>query len=532
MATSLAAVSRGLVVARTLVFLLLVGCGGGGSSSGGSNPQPPAPPPVPPAPAPTGGFTPDDPLFAQQFHLENTSHAGEDTNVLAAWAADYVGGGVLIAIVDDGMELAHADLAPNVLVGASWDYVNFDIDPSPDLADQEHGTAVAGVAAARGGNSEGVTGAAPFASICAFNVIGTAAATDLNIADALSRNAATTDIYNMSFGVSREGHYVPASTAIRSAIASGIDNGRDGKGSIYVKAAGNGRAWAGRPNLILDDANFDSEGGLHGVINVGAVNDEGRYAAYSVRGSSVLVCAPSSDTRGGHDAVVTTDRSGTPGYANGDYTGSFGGTSSACPVVSGVVALMLQANPALTWRDVKHVLVRSARRNDPGDGDWSQNGAGLWVNHNYGFGVVDAGAATLLAATWTTLGTRYGGSATGSASPNTQIPDNNAVGISSSVQIANPSIATADYVKVTINLPDHTYYTDLEIVLTSPDGTSSVLKASNSPATAPPVGVTMELVSHRHLGESVAGTWTLTVRDLEAQDTGAFASWSLEVWGD
>ena len=92
--------------------------------------------------------------------------------------------------------------------------------------------------------------------------------------------------------------------------------------------------------------------------------------------------------------MYTTDLTGSGGYNtstfNGDYYNNFGGTSASAPVVSGIVALMLQANPNLTWRDVKHILVDTAVKNDPSDPGWTQNGAGRWVNDRYGFGAVDA----------------------------------------------------------------------------------------------------------------------------------------------
>ena len=101
--------------------------------------------------------------------------------------------------------------------------------------------------------------------------------------------------------------------------------------------------------------------------------------------------------------ITTTDNAGNNGYTSSDYTSSFGGTSSATPLVSGVIALMMEANSNLTWRDVQQILVESARKNDPNDDGWNTNGAGLEFNHKYGFGVVDAGHAVDLATNWETL---------------------------------------------------------------------------------------------------------------------------------
>ena len=109
---------------------------------------------------------------------------------------------------------------------------------------------------------------------------------------------------------------------------------------------------------------------------------------------SVLICAPSD---GAGADIVTTDLLGRAGQSLLDYTTGFGGTSASAPLVTGVIALMLEANPSLTWRDVQHILVRTAVKNDPLDDGWSYNAAGYHVNHKFGFGRVDAAAAVNLA---------------------------------------------------------------------------------------------------------------------------------------
>src|SRR5204862_474058 len=115
-------------------------------------------------------------------------------------------------------------------------------------------------------------------------------------------------------------------------------------------------------------------------ITVGALDPSGAHASYSNTGAPLLVSAYSNGTSG---AITTTDLVGNDGFASGDYTFGFGGTSAAAPMVSGVVALMLSANPALSYRDVQRILATTARKNDPADLGWVQNGAGLWVNYKY-----------------------------------------------------------------------------------------------------------------------------------------------------
>jgi hypothetical protein len=145
----------------------------------------------------------------------------------------------------------------------------------------------------------------------------------------------------------------------------------------------------------VDNANFDGYVNRRGVVTVCAVDDDGRRPWYGEPGANLLVCAPSSGDR--PQRITTT-------ALRGDHRGDFSGTSASTPMVSGVVALMLAANPQLTWRDVRLVLARTARRNDEGDAGWSTGPSGLWFNHKYGFGVADAGAAVALAPGWASVG--------------------------------------------------------------------------------------------------------------------------------
>lgn len=465
---------------------------------------------------------PDDLLFADQWHLNNTGQAGgqigADVNILPVW--DHYQGSVdtVIALLDDGLAISHDDLIDNVLLENCWDYVDQDSDPSHDMFLEGHGTRVAGVAAARGFNQIGVSGAAPHAGLVGFRLMG--ASTDVNVADALMRHNEIIDIYSNSWGppdwsptygrVYLDG----PSPLVEDAMASGIRNGRSGLGSIYVWAGGNG--------YNQDDSNYDGYANSRFTIAVAASTNMGKRAVYSERGANILINASSGDVAPGDGtlAITTTDR-------NTGYTGRFNGTSAAAPLVSGIIALMLDANPQLSWRDVQHILIETARQNDPDDGDWMLNDAGYPINHKYGFGLIDAGAAVTAAAGWDPAGDELLIQA--ASTPQLIIPDNNEAGVSDTVFITEN--IQVEFVEVYFSAADHPHWGNLEIVLTSPGGTPSVLARVHDQVALGSKYDNWRFGSVRHYGESSHGNWTLAVRDLTAGDSGTFQNWTLKIYG-
>lgn len=484
--------------------------------------------------------TGSDPLFANQWHLKNTGQdggtVGEDVNVVPVWNSNIMGAGVRIAIVDDGLEIAHEDISPNVVLGQSYNYVNGTTNPTG--SDPSHGTAVGGVAAARDSNGLGVAGAAPRAGLVGYNPL--EIHTSANEADAMTRNAAAVSISNNSWGANDDtGGYNASDATWRTAINTGLTTGRNGKGIVYTWAAGNGGEGAG--SLHVDNSNYDGQANYRGVLAICAVGDDGVRASYSERGANLWVCTP-SEGRGGH-GITTTDRTGTAGYnpdptnsgdySNRNYTNTFSGTSSATPLASGMIALVLEANPNLTWRDLRIILAQSARKNDPFDPDWVVNGGGFNVNHNYGFGVANANAAVELANpnTWMNIGPEIT-FATPTATVNTPIPDDGGTATSSTIAVAGSGVGKIESVEIVFNT-NHPYVGDLDITLTAPFGTVSRL---NEPHTCEGgecslPGGTWRYSSARHLGEAANGPWTLTVKDMATGDTGTFTSWQMTFYG-
>ncbi len=470
----------------------------------------------------------EDALFTDQWHLENLGQeggtVGEDANVVPLWHGGSSGEGLIVAIVDDGMEIFHEDLEQNAVPGMSYDYLDGDTDPTGGF----HGTCVAGVVGAVGDNKIGGKGAAPRVDLVAYNLLQNN--DTVNQTDAMVRNAEIVAISNNSWGAP-DGLGVPIASDQfwREAVVNGLDIGRGGLGTIYLWAAGNGH-----PD---DNANLDGHANFLGVIAIAAVGDDGKRASYSEIGANVLVCAHSMG-RDNH-GITTTDRTGTEGLNDGDqpgdyddskYTKLFNGTSSSTPLASGALALVLETNPFLGWRDVRKVLALSARKNDPQDADWNTNGAGYDVNHKYGFGAVDAEAAAELATTWTNLPELEGVTA-GPFFPGLPIPDNSSQGATAAVVIQDSGIHRIEFVRVTVNVPDHPWIGDLDIELTSPAGTVSKLAVMHDFDIPDVQYEWWSFTTVRHLDEPADGTWMQRSRDLEAGATGTFDAWALEVFG-
>ncbi len=459
---------------------------------------------------------PDDPLFNNQWHLRNTGQSGgtanADANVDSAWDIA-LGTGVNIAIVDDGLQYTHPDLAAHYASTLSWDFNGNDADPLP-TAGFGHGTSAAGVAAAAGNNGIGVSGAAPNANLSGIRLIA-GGVSDATEADALTFQYQGNDIYSNSWGPSDSGTIVEGPGPITAAaLQDGVTTGRNGLGSIYVWAAGNGLE-------NFDNVNYDGYANSRYTIAVSAIDHDGRQSYYSEPGAPILVAAYSS---GDSVGITTTDLLGNDGYSTGDYTSSFGGTSSATPLVAGVIALMLEANPGLTWRDVQHILVQTASHNDASDPDWTLNGAGHLVNHKYGFGAIDAAAAVALAQNWNNVASETT-IASGNLAVNQAIPDDDPSGILSSFTIdQNIQIES---VEVVFNAT-HTYRGDLQLVLTSPSGTQSVLSELHNDGGD---NYNWVFTSLRHWGEASSGEWTLSVVDGFSGDSGIWNSWEIVVHG-
>ncbi|MCA3179829.1 MAG: S8 family peptidase [Burkholderiaceae bacterium] len=529
----------------TAIALALAGCGGGSSpvETVSAGPGCELSYTLTADPVLTGA----DPLLPQQWHLRNTGQAGgtpgEDLRALDAWTLTR-GAGVRVAVVDDAVEVVHADLFPNLVTGASFSYRSGNrgsVWPLPCTGAVEasggpvdgHGTAVAGLVLGRDDNALGIAGVAPRASLVAYDAL--ASGQDVDIADALLRDGQANAIYQNSWGSPDDGRLHPPPPSFLQAIRNGTASGRGGLGSVYVFPAGNGGCYAteaGTGRCLQDNSNFDGFVNGPGVIAVCAVDDSGRRPFYGERGANVLVCAPSS---GDTPNVTTTS-------IRGAWRNDFSGTSASTPMVAGVVALMLSANPALSWRDVRLILARTARRNDPTDPEWAATPSGLAHNAKYGFGVVDAAAAVARARTWTSVGgsDRMKTCTLPARAPALAVPDAPDAGTPTPVvdTITVPAgcdIAQVEFVEVTMTAT-HTYSGDLRVRLRSPSGIVSELANARACAQltgSDPCGTYTDWTfgSVRHLDEPAQGAWTLELTDLQPRDSGRLDRWSLTIHG-
>lgn len=304
---------------------------------------------------------PNDPFVADEWHVEHI-------DLPLAW--DYASGaGQIIAVVDSGVQVGHPDL--RLLPGV--DLLGDDTDPTPDDGNG-HGTSVAGVAASIGNNSLGTAGAAWNAEVYPVRMIG-GATTNQDVYDAITGSVdAGAGVVNNSWGFGSGCVSIPLTRTFEAMFDYAEQQGRGGLGTVVTFAAGNDGC-----DIVDNEFLSDST-----AFVVAAVQRDDQRAGYSSFGEAVDIAAPTG--------LLTTDLvpDGYGSYRDEDaFADGFGGTSAATPVVSGVIALMLEANPRLTAAQVREVLCQTATRIDLPNATYNADGHSIY----YGCGMVDAGAA-------------------------------------------------------------------------------------------------------------------------------------------
>ena len=472
---------------------------------------------------------PTDPLLAQQWHLRNSNPNLLDLNVFEVWNStaggrSYTGTGVRTLIIDDGFDYTHADFA-NYNLNIDFD-LEFDTNDPFGSPSESHGTAVAGIigAAANGTGAVGVAFNTQMVGYRTAGLLNDAWLQDIVDSINFAATAAMADVANISQAISNDansefgvGYNAIRFDEIEASIATAVTSGRAGFGMTIVKSAGNARDHDFDVNA--DDWTNDTR-----QVVVAAVDQDGFVSSYSSYGAAILVSA-----FGTPGQVFTTDRVGAAGSDPSDFTSNFNGTSAAAPMVAGVVALMYEAAPELGWRDVQSILAASARQvgSEVGAGTFSLerfawqwtggsnwNGGGMHFSNDYGYGLVDALAAVRLAETWQGFG--LGPQTSSNEVTNvldvlnvaTSIPDGNTTGLTFSGSGGFDDLVERVTVAVTLST---TFMGDLEIYLTSPDGTISQLIADTGNGNDFNGTWTFETQAFR--GEHADGTWTVRVVD-------------------
>ncbi|KAH7643737.1 furin-like protein [Dermatophagoides farinae] len=348
-----------------------------------------------------------DPIFRDMWYLNKGARGGFDMNVQNAWKIGYTGKGVVVTILDDGIQPNHPELVKNYDPHASYDINDNDPDPTPaDNGDNKHGTRCAGEVAAEAYNDFCGVGIAFNASIGGVRMLD-GIVTDQVEARAIGHNPQYIDIYSASWGPEDDGKTVdgPGKLAKR-AFVDGIRKGRRGRGSIYVWASGNG----GRR---LDNCNCDGYTNSIYTLSISSATQNGNKPWYLEECSSTLSTTYSSGTPNKDGNILTCDqdtsyfkalKKGEIPEKDSLCTRTHTGTSASAPIAAAIIALALEANPNLTWRDMQHLVVMSSRyeplRHEKG---WTTNGVGRKFSHKFGYGLLDAESIVRYAEKWTTV---------------------------------------------------------------------------------------------------------------------------------
>jgi subtilisin family serine protease len=513
--------------------------------------------------------------------------AGNDMNVAGAWVAGYSGKGIKVGVVDTGLEAAHEDLSANVDLSHSYNFLTATNDPTPSGNGEDHGTQVAGIIAAVAFNNKGGRGVAYNSTLRGYNLLANFTVANMAMAMGSDPVSSDNDVFNTSWFVpfgTAPTFLPPFSGAYQSITATAMTL-RGGLGSSIVAAAGNefvtfesGGAYCVQYAQVYgvscgDPASDERRGGYYPII-VGALDAAGVHASYSTTGPSLWISAAGGEygldsnyvpsgllttlTDPYHalmPAITTTAHTGcinapnpfsqatavplnalddlgaSPLSLSCQYTAVMNGTSSAAPNTSAVIALMLEANPKLSVRDIKYILAKTAKHVDPGfsgvssstiisgsnvvlEQGWVTNAAGYTFSNRYGFGGIDASASVAMAKSYTTYLPPIQDS-TGNyqfiAAPPAVIPPQNTTGSYINYTVSE-TFQTVEFVVVFVNIDSTPGLPCNQIELTSPAGTKSILMHAANGFTNGVVANT-RLESNAFYGEAVNGTWVLRFLD-------------------
>ena len=535
---------------------------------------------------------PNDPAYLRQWHLHNRSNDPDfdhraSSRCEEAWALleNYGSTDVVVCVTDDGCRLDHEDFnSPNKF--AAWGYfsgqtliTNTDIQAREENMYQrgaDHGTSCAGVVAGEV-DAQKTVGAAPNCSLLPIKWQSDGPSlfiSDSKLITALDFIADKVDVMSNSWGGSPSG--VWEDEVVNKTNALSQNGGRRGKGIVFLWAAGNENCpiehssgldipftsgvrqrfdgslvWIGVETSKEFHHNLVD---LPGVMHVAALASTAQRSHYSNYGTGISLCAPTNNIHTYRRSLVeglgiTT----TTGQVTG-VTHSFGGTSSATPLVAGIAALVISANQHLTARETISILKSTASKElnftgypktlptsfDP-DTSWDVSPVAPFDNGNFadhgfsegtwspwfGHGKVDA-----LEAVREALSRRAGQEVNRfqqSSAPSLAIPDMDADGVTDIINC--PVDGTLSTIRVSVDIA-HTYIGDLVLVLTAPSGRNTLLQNRNGGSSNNLVK-TFDFANTAFLnsliGESIQGDWKLTVADRAPIDTGILNNWNLDI---
>jgi len=475
-----------------------------------------------------------DTFFDKQWHLRSLGTTVNDSGVATIEGNDldlleiyhnYMGYNkgtpIIVQIVDNGVDADHEDLVNNMDLSRSYQHSGEEVtvgDPSPQTDDNTHGTEVAGIMAARAFNGIGVRGVAPFAKIAGSNWMEQQDYTGLEKVWLTGDGANEIAVTNNSWGT-----YFSNESAFEYLLKQGSETLRDGKGRIYVFAAGNDREnYHGNSNLSYITNN-------RYAIAVAALRHDNTYAQYSSPGGNVLISGYSGNFYQDSPTIATTTvegQSSNSGDINTkttwsedtaeNYTFAMNGTSAAAPTVAGSIALVLEACPNLTYRDIKYLIAKHGKRVDVNNSTWKQNGGGLWYSTDYGYGLINPkGMIDDCNSSYVTLPTEKTFEV--SSDVNYTLENGASVSFATTIDDANSSIL--EWVELTVD-SNYTRVEDYAISLTSPSGAKSLIVDWHYQSGAIYDGG-FRFGAAGFIDENSSGEWKVKISDMDTDNSEA-----------